>query len=923
MTAAANDWSADASPRMAAVLPRVLRASAFVARTLHRQPQWARQMLAQRGFEQVDVRPVAQRLAAALAGADDTTAFQRELRRFRHRELARLALRDIAGWATLDDTLHGLSDFADAACDAALAFAGAALQARHGRPAAVPVVLGMGKLGGRELNFSSDIDLIFAYSEPGHSDGAQPLEHEEYFGRLARDTARLLASVTEDGFVFRVDTLLRPFGSAGAQALSAEAMESYYQAHGREWERYALIKARPVAGDAAAGAALLQALQPFVYRRYLDYGALAALRDLKARIDEAARKRGAEDDLKLGPGGIRELEFVVQLFQLVRGGQDARLRDPGLRRVLAQLGELGLMSARRAQALDEAYVFLRRSENALQFYEDAQTHRLPADEAGRRALIAALNFDGWEAYGEALAQMRRRVRESFERLFDDANTPTAAAEAATWHVDAAGLPEHLRRHGYARDPETVAERLLALRESRQVRALSESAATRLHMAVTRLLTDAAGQADPETALIRALDVVAAIGGRSTYLSLLEESPVARAQLLRLVAASPRITRLLAQTPALLDTLLDPHLAAEAPDRAALRDELARRAGGVDTSDTEASMALLRSYRQEMTLRIAAADLSGSLPLVQVSDRLTWLAESIVDKAVHDAHLQLADQYGQALRADGTPAPFAIIGYGKFGSIELGYGSDLDLVFVYDTDDADRETRGGRRALSAGEYFARLGQRIVQLLSALTGAGRAYEIDLQLRPSGGSGLVVSGLAGWARYQRDSAWTWEHQALLRARPVSGDATLGAAIDAVRLEVLTRRRDAAALRRDVGEMRARMRANLEKREPGRWDVKQASGGLVDAEFIVQYLLLRDAARQPQLVHHTDNWRQLDALRDAGVLPTDAAAALVAAGRAYRNWMHRRALQRADGLADEAQFVAERRQVQQLWAQYMETDR
>lgn len=925
-------WRAAADTDMQAALSRALRASRFLQRTLLRQSNWTLETLSGDGFRQAPGRPVAERLPADLRGIDGIEAFQAALRRFRQREMATIAVRDIGGWAVVDETLGALTALAEAACDAALSFAARTLQQRHGVPRdpqggeARPIVLGMGKLGGGELNFSSDIDLIFAYTDDGQTDGERPLENAEYFGRLARETARLLSVITEDGFVFRVDTMLRPFGSVGAAALSMDAMEHYYQAHGREWERYALVKARPVAGDRGAGEVLLETLRPFVYRRYLDFTALGALRALKQAIDADARRRGVEDDLKLGPGGIRELEFIVQLFQLTRGGHDVRLRDSSLRRVLAQLGNLDLLPVEQTRALDTAYLFLRRCENALQIYDDAQTHRLPEDDAGWSALCAALNIADRAAVLDGLRQVRGLVSSQFESLFaqpDRDQTATAAEPHRTlWTAGPESMIDALRRYGYRHAPEPLAERLMALRQSRLVRTLNEPTFAVLRVAVSLLVEDAAKLESPEVALSRALDVVVAIGGRTTYFSLLRDSEAARAQLLRLVAASPRIAALIAQTPALLDALMDPDLASEAPQREALFAELAQRAGGVDATDTEASMALLRGYRQEMMLRIAAADLADTLPLVEVSDRLTWLAEAIVGKAVSDAHLQLSAQYGQALDGDGRPAPFTIIGYGKFGSIELGYASDLDLVFVYRIDDAQRETAGGRRSLTAAEYFVRLGQRIVQFLSAMTSAGRAYEIDLQLRPSGASGLVVSSLESWARYQREAAWTWEHQALLRARPVAGDHQLGAAVDAIRCEVLTRPRDAARLRSEVVTMRHKMRAQMEKRVDGRWDVKQGAGGLIDSEFLVQYLLLRDAAAHPELVKFTDNWRQIDALTAAGVFEKADAEALVAAGRAYRNWMHRRAMQDADGLADAAQFKQERAHVKRLWQQFMEID-
>lgn len=923
-------WLHAAAPGTAAVLGRAFHASLFLQRAFERQPQWARQMLETGGFESRPQTPVAQRLRACVDEAANYAAVRRLLRQFRQRELARLALRDIAGWAPLDENLHALSDLADAACQTALEWACKELARRSHdiAEAAVPIVLGLGKLGGRELNFSSDIDLIFAYRLPPESDVELDVGHaQEYFGRLAREVAQLLSAVTEDGFVYRVDTMLRPFGRAGAPALSTTATLAYYQNHGREWERYALIKARPVAGDLEAGADLLEKLQPFVYRHYLDFGAIGALRDVKRRIDADARSHEAAEDVKLGPGGIRELEFVVQLFQLVRGGQDARLRGNGLRETLAQLGATGVLEDVTVSALDEAYVFLRRTENALQFHDDQQTHCLPADNPARAALCAALDMPDWAHFRQRLNQARGQVREVFEQVFAvDEESGTSAGEeqeTALWQLEGAALEARLQTLGYRHDPQRVCSQLVGLRKSRLVRSMSDKAQSRLRECVALLVTEAAAMESAEVAICRTLDVLSAIGGRSTYLALLCESGLARGQLLQLTVASSWLTQQLAQNPSLLDTLLDARLAEDAPGRDAIFADLALMAGGVEGGDTEASMELLRRYRQETMLRIAAADLSGHLPLVQVSDRLTWLAEAVLAKALDDASVQLSARYGQPLRADGSSGLFAAIAYGKFGSLELGYGSDLDLVFIFDIDDPTVETEGGTRSLMAAQYYARLGQRVVQLLSALTGAGRAYEIDLELRPSGGSGTVVASFSGWARYQRESAWTWEHQALLRARVVAGDEALATAVRGVRGEVLSRPRDPDRLLRRVREMRDKMRVGLAQRKPGRWDVKQGSGGLVDAEFLTQYLLLCNAARHPEVVHYTDNWRQLEALSGAGVISAEDAESLVAAGRVYRNWLHRQALQDTDRLADEAQFTAQRAVVTKLWRRYMDADR
>lgn len=924
-----DQWVQGASPRTSEVLPRVLRASHFVQRTFVSQADWARRMLSDGGFERLSEHPVAIRMKSAVAGAVDENHFQSALRRFRHREMTTIVVRAIAGWDRLDETLASTSLLAEAACDAVISFATDRLSTVYGRPLSTagdisaPIVLGLGKLGGFELNFSSDIDLIFAYTEDGQTDGRRRVENIEYFGRLTRETVRLLSTITENGFVFRVDTMLRPFGGVGAPALSVEAIEQYYQAHGREWERYALIKARPVAGDRDAGRALLARLRPFVYRRYLDYTALNALRHLKAAIDLAAQKRGAKDDIKLGPGGIREIEFIAQLFQLIRGGRDGRLRGHALRDTLSTLGALGMLPVSVARMLDDAYVLLRRCENALQWRDDVQTHRLPCDPEGWTALCASLDVKDRNALTNRIGNARNAVHEQFDALFSVSDARLRARKKGVydvlWHGDAETVLRCLRELGFRRRPKVVADRMSEVKESRLFRSLTENTFEVLSEAVVLLAQDAARQRDPETAFLRALDVVFAIGGRATYFSLLQESELVRTQLLQLVTGSPRMAGLISQNPALLDTLMDPRLAIEVPDRAGLRTDLAQRAAQVDPNDTEECMSLLRAYRQEMMLRIAAADLSGRLRLVEVSDRLTWLAETILDKAVGDARLQLSRLYGEALRFDGTPATFAVIGYGKLGSIELGYGSDLDLVFIYDIDDLERATSGQHRSLSAGEYFARLGQRIVQLLSAMTSAGRAYEIDLQLRPSGLSGLVVSSLQGWTRYQRESAWTWEQQALLRARPISGDATLAAAINEVRQEVLTRARDPQHLQFEVREMRERMRAAMEVHDEGCWDVKQSTGGLIDLEFLVQYLVLRFAASYPQLAAYTDNWRQIEALSAARILTLEESSILVQCGRSYREWLHHCTLQDVKNLACGDQFLRERAQIERLWRQFI----
>ena len=920
---------AERTPALAGVAARVFVASPFAADAFARLFDDE-----QADFAALTRTRAADELLAALSAAsadDDEPQLMRRLRRTRRAEMARIAVRDIAGLAPLDETLGDLSALADACLQVAVDAAGQRLRQRHGVPRdeagneVRPLVLGMGKLGGRELNYSSDIDLIFCHSGYGETDGARGLSNDEYFVRLAQDVQRLLTSVTEDGFVFRVDLMLRPFGSAGALSVSYAALEEYYQTHGREWERYALIKARPVAGDIEAGHALLKSLRPFIYRRYLDYSAIGNLRELKALIADDVARRGQEDNIKLGRGGIRELEFIVQSFQLVRGGAESALRDARLRPVLRHLGAAGHLDSAVAEQLDAAYVFLRRVENAIQMYGDQQTHALPLRDEPRRALCAALDVGDWATLSAQIDAVRDFVQRQFDAVFGghghagaEADTDDVRLARALWFAmneGEAALAE-LGAAGFAHEPQKVADAIDELRNARLVRALSDADVQKMIALLATLFEAARQQAQPELALCRTLRVVQAIAGRSTYLSLLHDHAEPRAQLVRLCAASPWLTELIAQSPVLLDALFDARTLYALPDRDALRTDLVRRIGELAAGDTEAGMDLLRRYQKEMTLRIAAADLSGALPLVQVSDRLTWLAESLVDAALMRAWQEMRELYGAPLRSDGQLAGFAVIAYGKFGGIELGYGSDLDLVFVHDCDQLDADTVDGPRAINNSVFYARLAQRLINWLATQTAAGRVYEIDMELRPNGKSGLMVTSLASFAAYQRESAWTWEHQALTRARAVAGNADIRDAFEAVRRDVLTQPRDAQKLRADIIDMRRRMRGELDRSSETLWDIKQGRGGLIDIEFITQYLVLRDASRAPALVTYSDNWRQLDALADAGSIAADARELLIGCYRRYRAHVHAAALQHERGLVDAGMFVAERDALARLWA-------
>ncbi len=885
----------------------------------------------------------------------------RELRLARAFEWARIAVHDMAGLASVEDTLADLSRFADLACEAALKAASAQLSPRFGTPRGPdglpsrPIIIGMGKLGGRELNFSSDIDLIIAYTQPGETDGLTRIGNAEYFTKLVQAFVKLLADRSEHGFVFRVDLMLRPFGSAGPVAISSEAMVEYYQNHGRDWERYALIKARPVAGDIAAGEALLQQLTPFVYRRYLDFNAITALRELKRKIaEDAAVRRVSADDLKIGEGGIRECEFIVQSFQLVRGGQVPQLRGNRWATTLERLVENDHLPPETAALLLTAYRLLRRTENAVQIWGDEQTHALPSTPERREALATALGFASYAVFSGVLRVNRALVAGVFQNVFAEpdpvATTPVATTAAALWRDEAetadAALIAAFAQAGYGESAAAAVQAIVTLRRGSRCRNATPSALARLAALIPELAdaalqlqadppalldaaalssyrkladetADAGGARQPAVALARALMVVESVIGRSTYLTLLRESANARQQLLRLCAASPWLAEELARHPILLDQLLDSRTLYSPPDRAALREGLLPRMAALAVSDTEGAMDLLRRTVRECTLRIAAADIVHALPLPKVSDRLTWLAEAAVEAAVRFAERDLKARYGSCHRADGNPAEFAVIGYGKLGALEMGYGSDIDLVFLHDADPPDVDSQGGEKALAQSSWMSRLAQRVMHLLTTQTHLGRVYEVDIELRPNGNSGLPVVSTGAFAEYQMQSAWTWEHQALTRARVVVGSGRMETLFQSLRHQVLTRERDPEKLTTEIRDMREKMRAHLDKPAEGRWDLKQGLGGLVDVEFLVQHAVLSHAAEHPTVIAHTDVWRQLEALEKAGCWPATTAYALLDIQREYRAWRHAAMLRGEPTDAPQDAFATQRVLVKGLWQQ------
>jgi len=788
------------------------------------------------------------------------------------------------------------------------------------------VVLGMGKLGAPELNLSSDIDLIFAYPEPGQTDGIRPQSNEQFFIRLCQRLVNSLDAQQGEGFVFRVDVRLRPFGEAGPLAFSFDAMERYYASQAREWERYAMIKARVVAVIPAAGRhsgeQLMALLRPFVYRRYLDYGVIESLREMKGMISKELHRKGMEANIKLGPGGIREIEFIGQAFQLIRGGRDKALQVRPILAVLDHLAEKDLMPDYAVRELKEAYAFLRLTENRLQAWADKQTHVLPADEEARLRLARSMNFPDWNSYAAHLGKLRNTVQGHFDMVIA---APQAEAEASShalslvWHggSEARVLEELLKETGFADPPEAL--RYLGLfRQSHTMRELGQKGRIRLDQLMP-LLLEAIGQLNGQTqALQRVLTLLESIARRTAYIALLVENPIALSQLVRLCGMSPWIARLLARHPILLDELLDPRRLYSPLQRAELEAELDFQLSNVDEDDLEQQMERLRHFNQSNLLRVAAADITEQIPLMVVSDYLTEVAECVISRVVSLAWQEMVRRHGKPPGQQAGETGLAVIGYGKMGGIELGYGSDLDLVFLYGTEQGN-PTTDGEKPIGLDVFYARMVQRIIHLFTTRTPSGILYELDMRLRPNGNSGLLATSLQAFETYQFNHAWTWEHQALIRARMVAGDPGVGERFAAIRRAVLGQPRETEKLRAEVVEMREKMRANLDKSRPGCFDLKQGAGGIVDIEFMVQYQVLLWAGEHPGLLEWTDNIRLMETLAALDLMAGTTAEKLIQAYRSLRAAYHRNALQEESALISDAALTAERHFVAQTWNELM----
>ena len=910
--------------RIAESMPLILAASPFIAQEMTRTPSLLNALI-DRGLLEAsrEESQIRTEIEDAVSGVTDEAGLQKSLRKIRSLEMVRIAWRDIAGWAPIEETLRDLSLLAEAAVETALNAHFAWLAERFGTPLnreGEPqnlVVLGMGKLGARELNYSSDIDLILAYRDDGELEDKKSTSHAEFYTRLARNLVRALDEKTEDGFVFRVDTRLRPFGESGPLVLHFEAFERYYEGQAREWERYAMIKARAIAGDRRGGVELERFLHPFVYRRYLDFRAFGELRELKRMISQELARKGDHENVKLGKGGIREIEFIGQAFQLIRGGSEKSLQRREILGVLSALGTLGLLPEETVTELQAHYRTLRIIENRLQEYRDQQTHTLPKSSEQQLALAHALGFSDYAAFLEALAKIQHRVHQ----VFEDVIRADAQGGKTPFPLDGETetLCESLTELGISA-PQVWVQKLEAFRTASSIRRLSPRGATEIRRLLPDLLVEIHQHPQSHETLDRLLKVLEAIASRNVYLTLLAENPAARTQLVALVGASPWFATTLGRHPVLLDELLDPRSFLAPITREALKRDLHRKLEDLDPEDLEAFMLALRHYRQVVVLRIAAADIAGSLPLPEVSNALTALAETLLGAALTRSFAMTRERHGSPKGLRHPEAGFAVIAYGKLGGLELGYGSDLDLVFLY-AGDAATETEGPK-CVTAGEFYARVAQRILHILGTNTPAGILYETDLRLRPSGNSGLLVSSLEAFDAYQKHEAWTWEQQALVKARFVAGDTEVGETFNTIRAQSLGRPRDRETLRQEIVDMRGKMRAALETKDPGLFDLKQGAGGIVDIEFLVQFWVLAWSNAHPRLTEWTDVLRLLERLQEEQLIPEKDQHFLQEAYFTLRSEAHRAQLDERKAVVAAPAFAPLRERIKALWATVLEAE-
>lgn len=894
------------------------------------------------------------KLKKQIANVRDEEHLLQVLRAFRRKEMMWLAWHDFNHSISLDNSLSHLSKLADALIMESYTWLYQQACLEWGTPcdekgkAQPMLILAMGKLGGGELNFSSDIDLIFTYPCNGETQGGRrSISHAQFFTRLGQRLIKALDQQTVDGFCYRVDMRLRPFGDSGPLVMSFAALEDYYQEQGRDWERYAMIKARVIGKEQfACYQTLRQLLRPFVFRRYIDFSAIQSLRRMKSLIRSEVRRRGLINNIKLGAGGIREIEFIVQSFQLIRGGRFPILRKRGLLITLKAIKRSALLPLADCEVLEAAYRYFRQMENLLQAISDQQTQTLPEDETDQLRLVEAMQMTSWEHLLITTKEHMNAVHVIFDDIVGDDKekeaSPTRSDElyCEIWDAarDQALICQILSDVPFIdvqeikneQSDEKYCAASLALKKAQILfnfkqdiikRTLGPRGREVLNNLMPVILNHTLSLADQGLTFERVLQLLTRIATRTTYLELLDENHSAIVQLVKLCHASPMVAAQLAEYPILLDELLDLQQLYHPIPFTQYRTDLAQFVARVAQEDMEQQMEMIRQFKQTQLLRIAAADIANILPVMKVSDHLTYLAEAIMEGVVEQAWHQMITKYGKPCYLNGQEGRgFAVVGYGKIGGIELGYGSDLDVVFLHNC--PENEITDGAKEIDGRLFYLKLAQRIVHLFSTRTSSGVLYEIDTRLRPSGSSGMMVTTILSFAQYQEHDAWTWEHQALVRARIIYGTALLANEFSNIRQSILTRPRKRDELQKQVREMRLKMRQHQHSDSKGRFDIKHGIGGITDIEFLAQYLVLAYSHDNPSLTQFSDNVRILESMAQAGILCSELAFTLRDAYTTMRDEIHRLNLLGVPPLVSDQQFCPERKVVQQAWTMWLETN-
>ena len=894
---------------------KTLVASQYAEQVLNLyQTQLEQDYLEDQFLDSLSTESIHQKVQHAVMDLTDEQAWMKALRILRARLMFRWIWQDANQLTNVVTLTRELSDFADACICAAKAFALVPLIAKHGEPIGYSgqvqdlIVIGMGKLGAQELNLSSDIDLIFAFDEQGETNGRKCIDVQQFCILWGQKLIYLLDHISADGFVFRVDMRLRPWGDGSALAISHTGLEKYLSQHGREWERYAWIKARVITGG-KAGAELMEMARPFVFRRYVDYSAFAAMREMKAMIEREVMRRNIEDDIKLGAGGIREIEFIVQVFQLIYGGSKRELQDRQCLVNLHHLGEAELLDQQAVIDLEDAYLFLRRVEHAIQALNDQQTQSLPNEPELRQRMIETLGFADWQAFLDVLNQKRDKVKVQFKQLIQEQEFSAPIDDfsqleqrlSTVLDDDATNLIQNFW-HGQA------------------LRKIPASALERLKKFWPHLIEAILQSPQPQVALLRLMPLVESVLRRTVYLVMLMESRGALQRLVKMATVSPWICEELAQYPVLLDEFLSMDFGL--PQRNDLEDSLRQQLLRIEIDQVEDQMRVLRLFKKSNVLTVAASDVLAESPLMKVSDALTDIAEVSVQATLNLAYQAVVERHGYPVGINGQRCRldakgFAVIGYGKLGGIELGYGSDLDLVFIHALE--EQSETDGKKSISGAEFAIRVAQKFMSLMTTQTLDGRVYEIDTRLRPSGEAGMLVTSLKAYEHYQQKSAWLWEHQALVRARSIAGDTDLCQQFEQIRCQILTQVRDENEVRQEVLKMRQKMKDHLgsssEQKKHGIFHLKQDSGGIVDIEFMAQYAVLAWSGTNPDLAHFSDNVRILEDAAQAGCLSSEDATALIQAYLRERAESHRLALANQSMQVSAADWHDTREIVYKLW--------